>query len=417
MALKSVHSNPLDDEQPRHSSRFLKHQIKQITFKQSRDTPKVLLVAHRAFYLQNFLRGHIRNLQNKGFAIITGGGADGFENRLDAMNVPFVPLPLPKKAIHPIGDIRLFWSLYCWYRQEKPDIVHHFNIKAVIYGSVAARLAKVPKIVNTITGLGFAFSDEAKPWLKQLVEWQYRIALSVADTVFFQNPDDHSLFVQRGLVRQEKTGLLPGSGVDTSYFAPRPAQPTTDQEQVISFLMIGRLLKDKGIYEYVEAARLVKKEFPHARFYLVGRRDTLNPMAVSEEELEIWQAEGTLCWLGFIDDVRDVIAKMDVVVLPSYYREGIPRALLEAAAMGKPLIATDSVGCREVVDHEVTGLLVPVKNSRALAEAMSRMIIDPQMRQSMGMAGREKMVREFDEAIVIERVQNAYEIEKMVMRF
>lgn len=410
MALKSVHSNPLYSEQAVRSERLPRGQVEN----EASFTPKILLVAHRAFYLQNFLRGHIRSLQSKGSCVITAGAADGFESRLSAIDIPFVRLPMPHKAIHPLGDIRLFWALYRWYQQERPDIVHHFNIKAVIYGSIAARLAKVPKIVNTITGLGFVFTDEAKPWLRRLVEWQYRLALSCADVVFFQNPDDRGLFVDRRLVKYEKSELLPGSGVDTSYFVPRPSQQTASTECSLSFLMIGRLLKDKGIYEYVDAARRVKKEFPHVKFYFVGQSDTHNPALIPEADLERWQSEGIICWLGFIDDVRDVIAMADVVVLPSY-REGTPRSLLEAAAMGKPLIATDVVGCREVVDSEVTGLLVPVKDSRALAQAMCRMIVDPEMRWRMGMAGREKMVREFDEAIVIERVHSAYEIEKMAM--
>jgi len=377
--------------------------------------PKVLLVAHRAFYLQNFLRGHIRNLQSKGTIVITGGGADGFESRLKELNVSFVPLPLPKKAIHPLGDMRLFWSLYRWYRKERPDVVHHYNIKAVIYGSIAAWLAQVPKIVNTITGLGFAFSEEASPWLRKVVEWQYRLALALADRVFFQNPDDLNLFLQSGLVRQEKTGLLPGSGVDTSYFAPQPTKLPMYSEPGVSFLMIGRLLRDKGVYEYVEAARWVRQIFPHAKFHLVGQRDALNPMVISEEELERWQAEGVVCWLGFFEDVREVIAQADVVVLPSYYREGTPRVLLEAAAMGKPLIATDTVGCREVVDDGVNGYLVPIKAPHALAQAMCRMIANPEMRQRMGMAGREKMVREFDESIVIKQVFDAYAFEEAVV--
>jgi glycosyltransferase involved in cell wall biosynthesis len=370
---------------------------------------KILLVSRCAWTLYNFRAGLMRALKQRGALVIGGGaGGDGFESRIGALGVPFISLPISKKAINPLADARLFCTLYCWYRRQRPDVVHHFTIKPVIYGSLAARLAGVPRVVNTVTGLGFVFTEERLAWLRRLVEWQYRLALACAHFTFFQNRDDLQLFRARRLISSEKAELLPGSGVDCQFFAPAaitepaPAQPLT-------FLMVARLLREKGLEEFVEAARRVKRKFLETRFQLLGGRDERNPTVVPQIDLDRWQAEGVVTWLGEVPDVRMIVGRADVVVLPSYYREGIPRALLEAAAMGKPLITTDTVGCREVVDDGVNGLLVPVKDAEALARAMVCLISNPAMRERMGKAGREKMQREFDERIVVEKTLQVYQ--------
>ncbi|HLK58418.1 MAG TPA: glycosyltransferase family 4 protein [Chthonomonadaceae bacterium] len=371
---------------------------------------KVLVVSRCAWSLTNYRRGHMNALRDNGDTVIAAGAADGYVSKLEAMGIPFVNLPIPYKSINPLADLRLLAAFYRFYRRERPDVVHHFTIKPVIYGSIAARLAGVPQIINTVTGLGFVFTDQAKPWLRRLVETQYRIALSGAHFTFFQNEDDRSLFVQSRMVRGDKTGLLPGSGVDTTQFKPCWNTETiqAETEAPIMFLMMSRLLKDKGVYDFVDAARMVRREHPNAEFFLLGKRDEHNPAVVPKEDLDLWQSEGAVKWLGEVQDVRGILGKADVVVLPSYYREGTPRSLLEAAAMGKPIITTDNVGCREVVENGVNGLLVPIKNAPALADAMRCMIQDPERRLRMGIAGREKIVREFDEAIVIERVLDVY---------
>ena len=349
----------------------------------------------------------MRALKTQG-ATVLGAGAvgDGFESKVEALGIPFISLPIDIKSIRLERDVALFWTLYRWYRKEKPDVVHHFTIKPVIYGSIAARLARVPKIVNTVTGLGSAFREDAG-WLRRVVEQLYRVALACAHCTFFQNPDDLEMFLVRRLVQPQKAGLLPGSGVDCAFFSPeiRRRQPS---EKSLIFLMVARLLRDKGVYEFVEAARLVKRDFPATQFQMLGGRDERNPTVVPQWELDSWQQEGLVTWLGEVADVRPVVAAADVVVLPSYYREGIPRALLEAAAMEKPLITTDAVGCREVVDEGVNGLLVPVKDATVLADAMIRMLKDPAMRVRMGKAGRKKMERDFDERIVLEKILHTY---------
>lgn len=351
-------------------------------------------------------------LKARGDSVFAGGaGDDGFESSIVDLGVTFVPLPVDKKGINPRADLRLLWTLYRWYRRERPEVVHHFTIKPVIYGSIAARLAGVPRIVNTVTGLGFVFIEAEMTWLRRLVQKLYRIALVCAHYTFFQNPDDLDFFLSRRLVHAHKTGLLPGSGVDCTFFTPSCTTPVRYKKPHV-FLMVARLLREKGVYEFVEAARLVKQHFPEVHCQLLGRRDERNPTVVSQGELERWQAEGVVTWLGEVADVRPIVAQADVVVLPSH-REGIPKALLEAAAMEKPLITTDAVGCREVVDDGVNGLLVPVGDAKALAQAMIRMIEHPAMRLRMGHAGRKKVEQEFDERLVLERILRAYEQEAL----
>ena len=349
----------------------------------------------------------MRALKDRGETLLCGGaGGDGYEEKIADLGIPFVALPVDMRSVNPIADVKLFRALFRWYRREKPDIVHHFTIKPVIYGSLAARLAGVPRIINTVTGLGYVFTDGAAPWLRAVVELQYRVALRAAHYTFFQNSEDRDLFLQKRILRGERAGLLPGSGVDTSYFSPRPARQC-DQQSPTVFLMVARLLGDKGVYEFVDAARRVKARYPQTEFQLLGARDDRNPSVVPLSDLTAWQTDQSVKWLGEATDVRDAIGRADVVVLPSY-REGTPRSLLEAAAMGKPLIATDATGCREAVDSGVTGLLVPVRDAPALANAMEVLLKDCGARARMGDAGRAKMLRQFEEKQVIEKVLARY---------
>ena len=373
---------------------------------------KIILVSRCAWTLYNFRAGLLRGLVSNGVNVVAGGaGGDGFEAQIRKLGVPFVSLPIDKQGINLRADLKLFWSLYQWYRKEQPYVVHHFTIKPVIYGSIAARLARVPRIVNTVTGLGYVFIEKDVAWLRRLVQWQYRIALACAHFTFFQNQDDLGIFVSRRLVKACKAGLVPGSGVNCTFFVPC-ANTYSPPGKPVSFLMVARMLREKGVYEFVEAARLVKQDFPETQFQLLGRRDERNPTVVPESELERWQAEGVVTWLGEVRDVRPVVAGADVVVLPSY-REGTPRSLLEAAAMGKAIIATDAVGCREVVDDGVNGLLVPVKDVKALAKAMICLIENPAMVERMGKAARQKVEQQFDERIVLKRILETYTQEKL----
>jgi glycosyltransferase involved in cell wall biosynthesis len=365
------------------------------------------MVSRCAWTLYNFRAGHIRALLEKGYSVIGGGaGGDGYEEKIRDLGIPYLPLPIDKKGINPLADLILFKTLLQWYRKEKPAIVHHFTIKPVIYGSIAARLAGVPRIINTITGLGYVFIENDR-WLKRLVEQQYRLALACAHFTFFQNAEDLELFLKRKLIKAEKTGLLAGSGVDLEFFSPVPVSEINPGQGSCRFILVSRLLREKGVYEFVEAARLVKEQFPETQFQLLGQRDERNPTVIPLKDLETWQSEGTVSWLGETEDVRPFMARADVVVLPSY-REGLPRSLLEASAMEKPVISTDTPGCRDAVNREITGFLVPVKDSQSLAQAMIRLIRHPELRVQMGKAGRKKVEEQFDEKMVIEKILTVY---------
>lgn len=368
---------------------------------------KIFLISRCAWTLYNFRKGLLQELYSQGHTVFGGGdGNDGYVRYIEQIGVPFMPLPVDKRGLNPLQDIKLLFSLFRWYKQEKPDIVHHFTIKPVIYGSIAARLASVPKIVNTVTGLGYVFIEEKAAWLRSIVEQLYRIALNRADITFFQNREDLNLFLNRKLILIDKAKMLPGSGVDCHHFAPSEKQNQL-QNGIKKFLMVSRLLRDKGIYEFVEAAKIVKGQYPECRFQLLGRRDTRNPNVVPESDINCWSTSGLVQWLGETTDVRSIVGKSDVIVLPSY-REGTPKALLEGAAMGKPLITTDAIGCREVVEHGLNGLLVPMKDPQALAHAMIEIIENPEKAIIMGKEGRKKVEREFDERIVIQKTLSHY---------
>ena len=336
-----------------------------------------------------------------------GAGGDGFEVHLKNLGIVFVPLPVSRRPVDPLSDWLLLWTLFRLYRRERPDVVHHFTIRPVIYGSVAAWIAGVPKIVNSITGLGTVFGDSQKGWLRAIVERQYRLALRLSHMTFFQNEDDYRHFLGRGLVKPEKARVVPGSGVNCERFQPQsPIEPSTNGS--VTFLLSARLLWEKGIDDFVQAARLVKQAYPATQFQLLGKRDERNPNVIPQEVLDRWEDEKIINWLGEVSDVRPIVAKADIIVLPSYYREGVPRALLEASAMGKPIITTDTVGCRDVVEQGKNGILVPIKDPQALASAMIRLIENPAMRWSMGKAGREKVVKNFNEQVVIDRILESY---------
>ena len=373
---------------------------------------KILLVSRCAWTLYNYRKELIETLIADGYTVVGGGaGGDGFEPKIEALGIPFILIPVDKKTVNPTKDLKLLLALTRWYRREKPDIVHNFTIKPVIYGSIAARLAGVPRIINTIPGLGFSFTSEAPKWVRSVVERLYRIALSFAEFTFFQNADDRSLFIERKIVRAEKSGIAP-EWVNTERFQP-PEKPLRDEADGVTFLMVARLLQEKGVAEFVEAARTIKSKHANARFLLLGGRDERNPRVIPLKDLERWNAEGVIEWLGETQDVRDILGASDVMTLPSYYREGTPRALMEAAAMGKPIITTDNVGCREVVANEVNGLLVPVRDAPALASAMNRLIAEPLTRRAMGAAGREKMLREFDGPLIVEKIMRIYRKEAL----
>ena len=315
---------------------------------------------------------------------------------MQALGVERITVDLERSGLNPISDLKLLRAYRGILKRLSPAAYLGFTIKPNIYGCIAARSLGIPAIPN-VSGLGTAFLMGGP--LRALITAMYRFAFKRCPAVFFQNPDDLELFVDGRIIERSQAQLVPGSGIDLAYYAPAPLTPGPPR-----FLLIGRLLRDKGICEYVEAARMLRAEHPEARFQLLGPIDEGNRSAVTRDDLDRWIADGAIDYLGPVEDVRPHIAAATVIVLPSY-REGLPRSLLEGAATGRPLIATDVPGCREVVENGINGLLCEVRNAQSLADAMRTFIQMPvDKRSEMGLAARSTVEKRFSE----ERVLQAY---------
>jgi glycosyltransferase involved in cell wall biosynthesis len=355
---------------------------------------------HESFaaYLNDSERYLVAALLAKGHQVTVLAPADGSQKFLQKMGAEFTALRMDVGGINPLRDLRLLWRFNKVLACQRPDVVLGFTIKNNLYGAMAAKWLGIPFIPN-VTGLGTAFLSGGV--LQMIAENLYRAAFKSLPVVFFQNEDDAQLFVRRNLVRRAQAHVIPGSGIDLKRFAiadyPHPDLPPT-------FLMIARILRDKGVFEFVEAAEIVRARYPNARFQLIGKADSKNRTAISEAQVLEWGNSHRIEYLGEVEDVRPSIASAHCIVLPSY-REGAPRTLIEAAAMARPLIATDVPGCRAVVHPEENGFLCAPRDARDLANACLRFLDLPREAQvELGLASRRKMEREYDEKIVI----NAY---------
>jgi len=355
---------------------------------------RVVLAANSAWNIINFRSDLIRALKAAGYAPVVIAPLDpAAEDRITALGVERIVIDMQRSGLNPIADYRLMRTYRRLLGKIRPIALLGFTIKPNIYGGMAARRLGIPLIAN-ISGLGTAFLKQGP--LLALVSRLYRFALKRAAVVFFQNSEDLALFVERKLASDAQARLLPGSGVDLDHF--RPAPPAAG---LTTFLFIGRLLGDKGVWEFVQAARIVLADIPGVRFQLLGPLDEGNRSAVSQDEVERWVAEGSIEYLGATEDVRPYIAQATAVVLPSY-REGLPRSLLEAAAMGRPLIATDVPGCRELIEPGVTGFLCQARDSNSLAKAMKNMMkTTADERAGMGAAARRMVEHGYSQTVVI----------------
>lgn len=365
--------------------------------------PKIIIAVNTAWNFVNFRAGLIKALVATGYEVVAVGPSDCYVARVEALGCRFIPLQMDNQGTHPGRDLILLWRYYKLLAREQPDVYLGYTVKPNIYGSLAAHALGIP-VINNIAGLGSVFIKEN--WLAWIVRILYRIALSRSSKVFFQNEEDRSLFIKSGLVSPTVTDRLPGSGIDLVRFqpVPLPSQPR------LRFLLIARMLWDKGIGEYVEASRLLKQRGVNIEMCLLGFLDVQNPAAISRQQMNEWISEGVVRYLGISDTVSDELAAADCVVLPSFYREGVPRTLLEAAAMGRPIITTNTVGCREVVSDGVNGYLVQPRDSHDLAEKIEMIIsLSSGARTEMGKRSREKVEREFDEKIVIKKYLEAIE--------
>ena len=348
----------------------------------------------------------MKEMKRRQWDVIAVSPLGVYAEKLKEEGLRFVPLRMDRKGKNPLKDAWLIWKLFEIYRSEQPALIHHFTIKPVIYGTLASRLAGGIPVVNAITGLGYAFINRGV--LNKVVKYLYRISLKKSQAVIFQNAEDRSYFINKSLIGEDKAHLIMGSGVDTDKFSPleNGEKKLTSNEAKTVFLMASRMLWDKGVKEFVEASLKVKKQFPDALFWLAGGIDKGNPSMVSEEWLQKVTVGKNVKWWGHVD-IKPLLEKADVIVLPSY-REGLPKGLLEGASMEKPLITTDTPGCRDAVSDGETGLLVPVKDVEKLAEAMVWMVEHPGERAAMGKKGRERVLKYFSDEVAITRTIDVY---------
>lgn len=333
---------------------------------------RVMVIGGYSPSLLNFRGPLLRALVQAGHEVVACGPEDDERVRdgLAAIGVRFRVYPLRRTSTGPLSDLKAWWAIGRLYREEQPDWVLAYTAKPVIYANLARLRQSKPQVFSLVTGLGYGFGAESgrQRLVGRVVRALYRVALRFGAGVIFQNPDDRAVFQQQKLLPAGMPAeVVNGSGVDLDFFPPcdLPSRPV--------FLMVARLLIEKGVRDYCAAAREIKRQFPDARFELAGPLDS-NPACVSQEELTGWMDEGLIDYLGVLDDVRPALARCRVFVLPSYYREGTPRTILEALAMGRPVITTDSPGCRQTVVDGDNGFLVPPRDARALAQAMRRMI-------------------------------------------
>ncbi|WP_323024141.1 glycosyltransferase family 4 protein [Castellaniella sp.] len=359
--------------------------------------PKTIaLIAHHAGSLLNFRGDWIRGLCASGARVLCLAPDYRDEDRVAVRRLGAEPIDygLQRTGMNPVRDLRDAWALMSLLRRLRPDVTFAFSTKPVIYGTLAAWAARVPRRVAMIEGVGFVFTDGDRPlgWkrrvLRRAVGWLYRLALSHVHRVIFLNPDDRREFVERGLAPADRAVVLGGIGVDLDVWALAPPV-----REPVTFLLVARLLREKGIVEYVEAAREVRSRNPGVRFLLLGGLDT-NPGGLERTEVQSWVDEGILEWPGHVE-VRPWLARASVFVLPSW-REGVPRSTQEAMAMGRPVITTDAPGCRETIEDGVNGYRVPVRDTHALVQAMLRFVQDPDRIESMGVASRRLAEERFD---------------------
>lgn len=382
----------------------MSHEFKEPAFR-----GRVVLFANTEWYLYNFRRSLALVLQQAGYEVILISPPGPYGEKLAALGLSWWPVPMDRRSLNPVRELRLLWHLWRLFRRARPDLVHGFTIKCAVYGALAARLAGIRARVNSVAGMGYVFTSNALKarLLRAPVRLLLRMSLGGRGSrLILQNADDRALFESGGLFEPSRIRLIPGSGVDITRFRVRGESRGSGKPFVV--LLAARLLWDKGLAEYADAARHLRDEGRDIRFLLAGKPDLGNPAAVPESRIRSWVDEGILEWRGHVEDMPELFQRADVVVLPSY-REGLPKSLIEAAACALPLVATDVPGCRAVIDHDVNGLLVPPHDAVALAAAIARIQNDPAFARRLGLAARQRALAEFDERIVIRKTMDVYE--------
>jgi len=361
---------------------------------------KIVICSNTFWSIYNFRLNLAKNLKRNGYKVILVAPKDGYMDKLKDEFDCYV-IYMNNKGTNPIQDLKTTIEFYKLYKKIKPSIVLNFTIKPNIYGTIACSLLNI-KSINNIAGLGNLFINQN--FITKIAKFLYKYSQNKANKIFFQNKDDYEMFIKEKIVEKVKCDILPGSGVDIEKFKPIEIEK---KDNIFKFLLIARMIWDKGIGEYIEAAKIIKQKYNNLEFFLLGAVGVNNPSAISKHQIQEWEKADIVKYLGTTDNVKKEISKVDCIVLPSFYREGTPRTLLESAAMAKPIITTNNVGCKDVVDDGINGYLCKVKNSKDLADKMEKMLnLSEKERIKMGLKGREKIIKEFDEKIVINKYLN-----------
>ena len=367
---------------------------------------KILYFVTEDWYFWSHRLALAQEAKRRGYEVLVATRIDQYGDRIREQGFRVVPLNIQRRSTNFWSELSAVLEITNIYRREKPDIVHHVAMKPVLYGSIAARIARVRHVVNALAGLGYVFTSRQLKarCLRSIIRIFFRLLLNHRRSrLILQNIDDRALFVKANLVSEDKICLIRGSGVDVNIFSP-----SSEHGGIPVVVLVSRMLWDKGVKEFVAAAELLKKRQMKARFVLVGDRDSHNPSSVPEKMLQDWSRVGIVEWWGKKENISEVFSQATIACLPSY-REGLPKVLLEAAACGLPIVTTDAPGCRDVVRHEDNGLLVPVRSTIELADALERLIEDPQLCREMGARGREIVVKEFAVEKVVAETMALYE--------
>jgi glycosyltransferase involved in cell wall biosynthesis len=362
---------------------------------------KILFFANTSWNLYNFRLHLIETLVSEGHDVHLLSPGDEFTHFLTDAGLQWDHFPISRKGMNLFNEIRTIRELKRVFTHLRPEIVFNFTPKCVLYGSVVARVLRIPEVVNTISGLGYLFSGPKMrlPIIREVVRVFYRFALS-GSKVIFQNPEDMKEFVSRKIIKKSQAYMVRGSGVDINKFVP-----TDEMSGVPIVVLPSRLIKEKGAFEFVQAARMLKERNVSARFVLVGQIDYENPSAISEKQIISWVEEGVVEWWGWRSDMVSIYQSSKIVCLPTYYREGTPKTLIEAAACGRAIIASNIPGCREIVRNNQNGILIKPSNVKQLADAIQALLEDNQLRMQMGLTGRQFVENEFHNKLITSEIK------------
>ncbi len=380
---------------------------------------KIAYFSNTDFSLYNFRKELMIEMKNRGFEVFAVASITDKESakNIEKAGIKFINIPLKRGLDFLGGDFIYFLKIFFLCKKEKFFICHNFTIKPCIFATLAQRLAGIKNIYCTITGLGYVFGQ--KGILNKLATFLYKFSLKFVNKVFFQNPDDRDLFLQLNIIKQEKTKVIKGSGVNAQFFSFK----NIDKEKLdnlkkeinysdnkIIITLIARLLWQKGVGEFVKSAEILKPKYPNLEFLLVGPIDKENPSGIPAKKIKEWENKNLLRYLGERKEIKEILALSDIVVLPSYYKEGVPKILLEAGAMEKPLITTNVPGCKEVVKNNENGFLIEPKNSQQLAEKIEILINNKNLREKFGKKSREIVEKEFNVEKIVREIIESYNI-------